>query len=97
MERRLNRLEIVYRRAEPRERAFRDEPIDWRQVPVGLPACFVALTAEEQTEWGELMTEYSAPGAYHRYKDDRAFYRRLAELHNKIDWHAGQTPLWPVR
>lgn len=97
MEKRLGRLELVYHREEPSERVFRDEPLDWRQVPAALPACFAALTADEQTEWGELMTDYSAPGAYQRHTDDRAFYRRLAELDNKVDWHAGEAPLWPVR
>jgi hypothetical protein len=66
-----------------------DDPIDWRTVPAMEPACFAALTETERAEWGELMVEYSAPGAYHRHKDDRAFFRRLAELDNKIDWDTG--------
>jgi hypothetical protein len=94
MEKRLAKLEIVYRR---RERRDPEEPIDWRQVPDALPACFAALTAEEQSEWGALMTAYSAPGAYHRHKDDQAFFRRLAELDGRVDWHAGQPRAWTVR
>jgi hypothetical protein len=95
VEKRLNRLDIVYRRAEPSERAFRDEPIDWRQVLAALPACFAALTADEPTEWGALMAEFHAPGAWQGQKP-RGYYARLAELDNKVDWHAGQPPLWPV-
>jgi hypothetical protein len=95
MERRLAKLEVVYRRHERRQRP--EEPITWRQVPSYLPECFTAMTEAEQGEWGELMTQYSEPGAYHRHEDDRAFFRRLAELDNLIDWHVGEPQRWPAR
>ncbi len=90
MERRLSKLEIVYRRREPSRPP--DAPIDWRAVPDALPACFAALSDTERAEWGDLMTEYHAPGVYFRHKDDRTFYARLAALDNLIDWHAPPMP-----
>jgi hypothetical protein len=88
MEKRLSKLEVVYRRAEQRARLDPNEPVDWRQVPDALPACFAALSELERREWGDLMTAFHAPGAYHRHKDDREFFARLAALDNLIDWHA---------
>ncbi len=88
LERRLGQLEVVYRRVERHAQAGRQERIDWRQVPDALPACFAALSEPERREWGALMTDFHAPGAYQRHKDDRAFIARLAALDNRIDWHA---------
>ena len=65
------------------------EPIDWYRVPEALPVCFAALSADEAQEWCDLMTAFHEPGAYHRHNDDRAFYTRLAELDNKVDWEEG--------
>ena len=90
MERRLRHLEVVYRRRERPEP--REEPIDYHAVPETLPACFAALTAAEKAEWSRLMVEFHAPGAYHRLTGDRGFFRRLAELDNKVDWHAPEAP-----
>ncbi len=96
MERRLTKLEIVYRRAEQDRSIDRDVPVDWRQAPWLAPECFAAMTEAEKVEWGALMTEYSAPGAWQDQKP-RGYYARLAELDNKIDMRAYETPLCSVR
>lgn len=93
MERRLIRLEQRVGRGwleQVRQRGCRDEPVDWRLVPAAHPACFAALTESERLEWGELTAQYHEPGAWPRRKDDRGFFRRLAELDNMVDWYASE-------
>ncbi len=85
MEKRLERLRVIYRRRRaepPRAQA----PIDWRAVPAELPECFAALTATEQVEWGELLAAYHAPGAWQQLRNDDAFFRKLAALDARVDW-----------
>jgi hypothetical protein len=88
MEKRIRHLELDWRRPERSAVPAPDEPVDWRAAPWELPACFAAMTEAEKAEWGELMTEFHAPDSWERHKDDRGFFRRLAELDAKMDMHA---------